>query len=477
MNPTHFPDRPVLIVDDEEQFLYSASLALNTEGISHLVRCQHSREVLPLLSQMDFSVVVLDMLMPGVTGRDLLPQILTNFPELPVTVVTAENKVESAVECMRVGAYDFLLKPVDKARLVATVRRGIEINDLRRENRQLKDCLLSDTLEQPEAFCDIITQDRTMYSIFQYAEAIARTTLPVLITGETGVGKDMIAAVVHKLSGRVGAFVPINMAELDDHLFSDTLFGHQKGAFTGADSSRKGLIEQASDGTLFLDEIGDLRMESQVKLLRLLQEGKYYPIGEDIPKASNARTVVATNREIQFLKDSDTFRKDLYFRLQTHHIHLPPLRERAGDIPLLVSNFLESAAKKLGKKTPTSQPELSVLLENYHFPGNVRELEGMVLDAVSQHKGGTLSLESFRNKMGQNALDSYGDDELAEASFAEGLSSLSILPSMKASGRLMIAEALKRANGNQTVAAGLLGMTRQALHNRLARTRTSSDDV
>jgi DNA-binding NtrC family response regulator len=216
MNPTYFPTRPVLLVDDEEQFLFSTSLALNADGINHVVQCQDSREVMPILTKTDFSVVVLDMLMPDLSGWDLLPLILADFPELPVTVVTAVNRVENAVECMRNGAYDYLLKPVDSTRLAATVRRGVEIGDLRRQNRQLKDRLLSDALEQPEAFSDIITQDRTMYSIFQYIEAIAQTTLPVLITGETGVGKELIAASIHKLSGLEGEFVSVNIAGLDD---------------------------------------------------------------------------------------------------------------------------------------------------------------------------------------------------------------------------------------------------------------------
>ena len=477
MDTTYFPNRPILLVDDEEQFLFSASFALMSEGINHVRKCHDSREVMSMLSKEDFSVVVLDMLMPGLSGRDLLPLILGEFPELPVTVVTAENKVEIAVECMRTGAYDFLLKPVSRTRLVATVLRGIEISDLRRENRQLKARLLSHTLEQPEAFSGIITQDRSMYSIFQYVEAIARTTLPVLITGETGVGKELIAEAIHKVSGREGAFVPVNVAELDDHLFADTLFGHQKGAYTDADSSRKGLIERASNGTLFLDEIGDLRMESQVKLLRLLQEGKYYQLGADIPKASNARTVVSTNRDIQFLRNTESFRKDLYFRLQTHHIHLPPLRERAGDIPLLVSYFIDEAAESLGKSIPAPPPELFSLLVNHRFPGNIRELQGMVLDAVSRHKGGSLSIQSFQEKINYKSSDSSGNGESAENVFADGLSTLPQLPSLKATEQLMIDEALKRANGNQTVAAKILGMSRQALHNRLARARSSANDV
>ena len=479
MNPTNFPARPILLVDDEEQFLASVSRALRAEGINHVVKCQDSREVMSILSETEFSVVILDLLMPELSGLDLLPLILADFPELPVTVVTAVNNVETAVACLKNGAYDYLVKPVDSTRLAATVRRGVEISGLRRQNRQLKDRLLTDELEHPEAFSDIITQHRKMNAIFQYVETVARTDLPVLITGETGVGKELIAKAIHKLSGRAGEFVSVNIAGLDDQLFSDTLFGHRKGAFTGADTPRKGLIEQASNGTLFLDEIGDLHVESQVKLLRLLQERTYFPLGDDFARISNARIVVATNREIEFLSDSETFRTDLYYRLQSHHIHLPPLRDRAGDIPLLVSHFLESAAEKLAKKTPIAPPELYTLLGTYHFPGNIRELEGMVLDAVIRHKSGVLSTASFLKQIDEQFIDS-GENTVFKAgaiAYADGLSALPILPALKEVEKLMISEALKRANGNQTVAAQLLEISRHALNKRLVRARTSSNDV
>ncbi len=245
---------------------------------------------------------------------------------------------------------------------------------------------------------------------------------------------------------------------------------------TGAETPRKGLIERASNGTLFLDEIGDLHLESQVKLLRFLQERTYYPLGDDFPRTNNARIVVATNRDIQFLRESETFRSDLYFRLKTHHIHLPPLRERAGDIPLLVSHFLEIAAKKLEKETPTVPPELYTLLGTYHFPGNIRELEGMVLDAVSRHKGGVLSIASFQRAIGEQSIVSHEDTTVKGSNFAEGLSALAALPYLKEVEQLMITEALKRADGNQTLAAKLLGMSRNALNKRLNRSKTSSDD-
>ena len=241
-------------------------------------------------------------------------------------------------------------------------RRAVEIGGLRSENRQLKKRLSSNRPEHPEVFSDIITQDPAMHSIFRQVESIAGSGSPVLITGETGVGKEKIAAIIHELSGRSGEFVPVNIAGLDDLMFSDTFFGHGKGAFTGADSAREGLIEQASGGTLFLDEIGDLGTESQTKLLRFLQDGEYRHLGEDSPIESDVRIVAATNQTIESLTGSENFRIDLYYRLETHHIHLPPLRDRKGDIPLLVSHFLKRAAAALNKKTPTPPPELFTLL-------------------------------------------------------------------------------------------------------------------
>ena len=236
-------------------------------------------------------------------------------------------------------------------------RHATEIGDLRSENRRLKGHLSCDSLEHPEAFSDIVTQAPAMDIIFRRVELVAASTQPVLITGETGVGKERIATAIHQLSGRRGKFVKTDIAGVDDHMFSDTLFGHEKGAFTGANSARRGLIEQASGGTLFLDEIGDLGVESQHKLLRFLQEGQYYPLGRDEAKTSDVRTIVATNRTVEFVNAGGMFREDLYFRLRTHHIHLPPLRERKEDIPLLVSHFLRQSATAVNKKTPTPPPQ------------------------------------------------------------------------------------------------------------------------
>jgi DNA-binding NtrC family response regulator len=472
-----FPSRPVLLVDDEEQFLLSASFTLSADGINNVSTCHNSRDVMPLLSKQDFSVIALDMNMPHVSGWELLPMIVQDFPDIPVIVITGIDEVETAVECMKSGASDFMSKPVDDARLVTSIRHAIEKREIQSENALLKQYLLSDRLEHPEAFSPIVTESNAMRSIFQYVEAIARTSMPVLITGETGVGKELIARAIHELSGRAGEFVPLNVAGVDDTLFSDTLFGHERGAFTSADRDRKGLIERAAGGTMFLDEIGDLALESQVKLLRLLQEAKYYPIGSDVPKLSDARVIVATNRDIASMQEKDEFRKDLYYRLRTHHIHIPPLRERKEDIGLLIEHFLNKAAEALGKKRPTPPKELFTLLTTYHFPGNIRELESMIFDAVSRYESGVLSMESFKQKMGyeqpvyqtvQTAGAAVSGLELPVAD-DKRLLFPDQLPTLKEAEQTLIEEALRRADGNRTIAAQLLGLSRRALSNRLSR--------
>src|SRR5688572_4480605 len=469
-----FPRLPILLVDDEAEFLLSESVTLNSAGITHTVECQDSRDVMSLLSKQEFQGILMDMSMPHLSGWKLLPQIVENYPNIPVVVITAIDEVETAVQSMKTGAFDYLVKPVDDSRLVATTRRAIELREIRDENVLLKRSLLSGKLEHPEAFSAIVTRSSKMRSIFQYLEAISRTPLPVLITGDTGVGKELIARALHALSGRKGDLVPVNVAGVDDNLFSDTLFGHKRGGFTGADRDRKGLIEQASGGSLFLDEIGDLGVESQVKRLRLLQEGKYYPIGADVPKLTDARFIVAANRNLDSMQQKGEFRKDLYYRLRAHHIHIPPLTERKEDIPLLTEHFLEKAAVALGKKKPTPPRELLTLLENYHFPGNIRELEGMIYDAVSQHKSGVLSMESLRGKTAPPTsaqVSSQSDESQYPHTQDQRTKFTDQTPTLKEAEQLLIAEPLKRSNEIQTMAAKMLGMTRRALTTPLTRTR------
>lgn len=249
---------PVLLVDDEPQLLHSASILLRSSGIKHVVTMEDSRKVLPLLSNREVGVLVLDLTMPGLSGQELLARVRSDYPDVPVIIMTATDDLETAVKCMQLGALDFLVKPVEKNRLISSVSRAMEIRALREEVLSLKQRLLNDDLQHDDAFAEIITQSKAMRAIFQYVEAIAPSHQPVLVTGETGTGKELIARAVHSLSARTGQFIAVNIAGLDDVVFSDTLFGHKKGAFTGAEQVREGLIAEASEGTLFLDEIGDL---------------------------------------------------------------------------------------------------------------------------------------------------------------------------------------------------------------------------
>ena len=471
---------PILIVDDEAAILRSIDTALQLAGINHILTCQDSRKVMDLLSKQPIEILLLDLTMPHVDGTELLGNVNSEYPEIPVIIITGMVDVETAVRCMKSGAFDYVLKPVDADRLVTAVNRAIAFRELKRENDALKQHILSDTLVNPEAFADIITANKKMLSVFQYIESISQTSQPVLIRGETGVGKELVARAVHALSGLQGEFVAVNVAGLDDNVFSDTLFGHVKGAFTGAEMDRRGLIERAAGGTLFMDEVGDLSQASQVKLLRLLQDGEYFPLGQDEPKRTDARLVASTNADLWQLQKEGTFRKDLNYRLRTHRVFIPPLSERLDDIPRLVDHFLDKAAQALEKKKPTPPPELYTLLQTYSFPGNVRELQTLVFDAVSRHKKGVLSLDVFqahiqlhrsRERASTAVAVDTGQGQEEPITFAEKL------PTIKQATDLLVDEALKRANGNQSIAASILGISQQALSKRLKKRKQTEGSL
>ena len=458
------PLKPILLIDDEEQFLFSMQTILNTKGYNNVETCSDSSEAMKMISASEYSLIIMDIMMPHINGLDLLPDIIVEYPGIPVIMLTAVDEVETAVECMKSGAFDYIVKPIDEEYFFKTVAKALEMREIRIVNRNLKQSLLNDKVNSPENFNRIITRNKKMLSLFKYAEAVAKSGLPVLITGETGTGKELFAEAIHLSSSREGEFIAVNIAGLDDNLFSDTLFGHEKGAFTGAASSRKGLIEKAAGGTVFLDEIGDLSMESQVKLLRLLQEKKYLPLGSDRYKMSDARIIVATNINLRKHVDDNKFRKDLYYRLYSHQIHLPPLRERKDDVPLLLDHFIEKSAEHLGRDKPAYPRELELMLKNYTFPGNIRELEAIIFDAVTIHEKGMLSTESIREKIGTQMEDDYMQiDTDSEMIFPESL------PTLREIENMLIDEALQRAENNQTIAAKLLGISRQALHKRLKR--------
>lgn len=457
---------PVLVVDDEPQLLHSVSVALRAAGFPQILTLEDPRNVVPLLGEQSIGAILLDLSMPALPGRGLLERVTADYPEVPVIVLTATNDLEVAVACMQSGAKDYLVKPVGADRLVSALKRAMEVRALESELLSLKTRVLEETPHERSAFADIITRDRAMFAVFRYVEAIAPSPQPALITGETGTGKEQVARALHRLSGRPGELVTVNTAGLDDTLFTDTLFGHTRGAFTGADRAREGLVTVAGDGTLFLDEIGDLAMASQMKLLRLLQDGGYYALGADRPRQSRARIIVATNRDVARAVADGTFRNDLYYRLRIHHFALPPLRARLDDLPLLVDHFLERAANTLGKPAPAVPPALYTLLRTHPFPGNVRELEAMVFDAVARQKGSVLGLQSFKDAIG--ATSPLVDTQGAVPTPMDDMLRLR-LPTLDEAEDALVSEALRRAEGNQGIAATLLGLSRQALNKRLSR--------
>jgi DNA-binding NtrC family response regulator len=460
-----FPARPLLIVDDEQIILDSLFRMLAANGISNVATCQDAREAVNRVRAENPSLVLMDLNMPHLPGEKLLAALQEEAPHIPVIVVTVADEVDTAVRCMQAGACDYMVKVVEEPRLVSGVRRALEITELRRAYGDLKQRLLSAELSAPAAFADILTRNRKMQAIFLYAEQVARSREPVLIRGESGTGKDLIARAIHAASGRAGEFVAVNVAGLDDTLFADALFGHKKGAFTGAIGDRAGLIRRAGGGTLFLDEIGDLSNASQVKLLTLLDRGEYLPLGSDFPFRTDARVVLATNRDLDTLIASDSFRSDLYYRLSTHEIRLPPLRERKDDLPLLASFFAARAAADLKQPAPCLPPGLIQLLETYAFPGNVRELRALMVDAVTRTRSRRVTLAPFKAAIG-------GGPPAAPVAPAQPGGLLVFgdrLPSIKQATELLIAEALDRTRGNQSLAAGMLGISHQALSKRLQR--------
>lgn len=460
----------ILIVDDDRIALDLYTRMLKHHGVKNFLTVSDSRHVLDLLKSESIHLVLLDLHMPVLSGHELLPRLREQYPEVPVIIISASTDLQQAVECMKQGAFDYLLKPVEFELMVKTLRKALEWKTLSDQFHDLKDHLVDNKLDSPGAFAAIVTRSPKMRSLFQYLEVVARSSQPILITGESGTGKELIARSIYSLSGCSGELVSVNLAGLDDATFSDTLFGHKRGAFTGAEQMREGLVAKATGGLLFLDEIGDMGELSQIKLLRLIQEREFYPVGSDTPRRCEARIVCASNKDIKKMVAAGTFRNDLYYRLNVHHVSLPPLRERKEDLPLLLQHFINDSAENLGTKPPAYPLELLELLSTYHFPGNIRELQGMVSDAVARQRSKMLSLEPFRNTIakgqaGQNA------PTLATGDTPSGQNILQAVwghfPTLNEAEEFIIDTALDIAKGNQGIAATMLGLKRQTLNMRL----------
>jgi DNA-binding NtrC family response regulator len=465
MSKRPYPSDPILVIDDEEAILLSIDTILQLAGMNNVLTCADSRQAMAIVKQRPPSVILLDLNMPHIEGEAILEQITNQNQNIPVIIITGRIDAQTAVECMKSGAFDYIVKPVDENRLIASVKKSLQYGELRQENQTLKE-QLREGGHHPEAFKNIITNSPKMLLLFNYIESTAKTPEPVLIRGETGTGKELIARAIHDLSDNTGEFVAINVAGLDDNVFSDTLFGHVKGAFTGADSERLGLIERAANGTLFLDEIGDLSPSSQIKLLRLLQEKEYMPLGQDTNRTSSARIVASTHVDLWDLQQKELFRQDLHYRLRTHRISLPPLRERKEDLGLLVDHFVQCATEILKKKKPRIPEELMLSLEAYNFPGNIRELQAMVFDAIAQNDNGILPLSVFRNHISRAQQEEI-KHHTGEPNQGIPVTFADPLPTIKQATRMLVEEAMHRAGNNQSTAASLLGISQQALSKRL----------
>jgi DNA-binding NtrC family response regulator len=468
-----YANTKLLIIEDDQAVCRGLATFFRDNGYE-VIEAGNGQEGVALFRDNEPSVVFTDLRMPVMNGLDVIKAIKKLSPDTPIIVISGTGVVKDAVESLRLGAWDYVEKPVhDLEALDLMIKKALETSHLRSQVAGLKQKLLSGGISRPETFSSIITRTPAMQSIFQYIEVIGPTKQPVLICGETGTGKELFANAVHVSSGHKGKFVALNVAGLDDQIFSDTLFGHTRGAFTGADKNREGLVAQAVGGTLFLDEIGDLKESSQIKLLRLLQEGEYFPLGSDYPRKSDARLVLATHRNLAGLVSMEKFRQDLYYRLFAHQISIPPLRERPDDVPLLLEHYLHEAAANLNKKAPTLPPELCGYLQSYHFPGNVRELKAMVFEAVARHDRGVLSMDVFLNFMGKPVVTQQKRvSPLAEIVLRSANGER--LPTLCEAEDILVDQAMRLAKGNQGIAAVYLGINRSALNKKLLKRKKTS---
>ncbi len=453
-------DITILLVDDEIEFLKIARLTLLSEGYTNISTLSDSRKMEETVCSVAPNIIFLDLTMPYRHGEECLQYCSQHHPEIPVIILTGLIEISSAIRCMKNGAVDYLLKPIKSDELILALVKVSQNIDLKRETSGLKNCILSPELSNPDAFVHMITKSEKMKNIFAYSEAISRTNMPILVRGETGTGKELMVKALHNLRTPNTPLVSINVSGLDDQMFTDTLFGHVKGSYTGANNQRKGLVEQARGGTLFLDEIGDLKMESQIKLLRLLQEFEYFPIGADSPEKADVWIVAATHVD---LSNSDSFRKDLYYRLQTHEIVLPPLRDRSEDIELLIETFILKAVDDIGIQTIPQLPQLLIQkIVEHSFPGNIRELQGMIYDFIgSSAINNQISIHSIQRYFPEFELETVSD--MIKSDTIINTSDFAVLPTVKEMESALVKEALHRTDNNKSAAAKLLGITRQTI--------------
>ncbi|MGA9496311.1 MAG: sigma-54 dependent transcriptional regulator [Terriglobales bacterium] len=445
----------ILIIEDEAKMRRLLELNLGDDGFKTL-SAGDAETGLKLLGSEPVHLVLTDLKLPGMNGLEFLQTAKQQNPALPIVVMTAFGSVETAVEAMKAGASDYVLKPFSLAEMRMVVHKELDNSRLREENRSLREAL-----GQKYSHPNIVAVSRKMQEVLATVERVAPTNSTVLLGGESGVGKDLIARAIHEKSRRAsGPFVKINSTAIPENLLESELFGYEKGAFTGAATSKPGKFELADKGTLFLDEIGDVPPAIQVKLLRVLQEREFERLGGTRTIKVDVRLLAATNRDLRAALEDGTFREDLYYRLNVVPIDIPPLREHKEDIPGLANLFLARFAKESGRpETITGiAPAAMQLLTAHYWPGNVRELQNVIERACALASGNQLEdsdiqLDTPRNRAGGGASDRFLPDGMTLDQWEDE----------------MIREALKRAGGNKSQAARLLGLSRNALRYRLSK--------
>lgn len=439
----------ILIVEDEPKMRRLLEMNLSDQGFTtHAAGDAESG--LKLLNSEKIDLVITDFKLPGMNGLEFLHVIKRVNAALPVVVMTAYGSVESAVEAMKVGANDYVLKPFSLVEMVLVVRKELAASNLREENRSLREAL-----GRRYEYGNVIANSEKMQNVLALVERVAPTNSTVLLGGESGVGKDLIARAIHEHSSRAsGPFLKINSTAIPENLLESELFGYEKGAFSGATSTKPGKFELADKGTLFLDEIGDVPPTIQVKLLRVIQEREFERLGGTKTLKVDVRLIAATNRDLRAALEEGTFRQDLYYRLNVVAIDIPPLREHKEDIPALANFFLQRFGKAAGQNISSISPDALELLTNFHWPGNVRELENVIERGVTFAKGPVFTAADIR-------LDRPAPSTTTIPVLPEGMT-------LDQWEQEIIREALRRANGNKSQAARTLGLSRNALRYRLS---------
>jgi DNA-binding NtrC family response regulator len=442
----------ILIVEDEPKMRRLLELQLADEGF-RAQTVADAETALKMVNGGPFDLIVTDLKLPGMSGLEFLQAVKRANAAVPIIIMTAYGTVESAVEEMKIGASDYVLKPFSLAELVLVIRKELASHQLREENRSLREAL-----GQRYQYDNIVARSEKMQAVLALVERVAPTNSTVLLGGESGVGKDLIARAIHQHSNRAsGPFIKINSTAIPETLLESELFGYEKGAFSGATTSKPGKFELADKGTLFLDEIGDVPPAIQVKLLRVLQEREFERLGGTKTLKVDVRLIAATNRDLRAALEEGTFREDLYYRLNVVAIDIPPLRDHKEDIPALANFFLEKFARESGKPIRGITPAAMNLLLDFHWPGNVRELENIIERGVTLSAGSTLDVADIH-------LDAPTPRAAAGA--------VPVLPSGMTLDQWedeAIREALRQANGNKSQAARALGLSRNALRYRLSK--------